>query len=451
MNQKQLDFRRDLLFAQSPEMFCEESRRILAALQAEDSAESAAGLYLDLRSYLTHWRLDKFVQEGALTRGQIDETADALLALVRAKDTALADEIHKEAGEIAASSMLRLARENESDGSLATFWGHDLCLGLTESLRRGAHFLTSNPAKINGFRKECPEQWAQFVKEVEDANPGISLERKISWLFVKVVSLCARELQPIFEASGGKYGFACVQVSPRNITDSQKMIDEVLFWEEAFRREIGTDTPNIVYKLPAVKDALTVTRELCDRGLRTCLTLDFTYTQHEAFAEIIQNSKAKEGFVVLMCGFLDDAVAPQLEEAGVENAAQISRHASEAVIRKSYANIIKKCGKVAIMGAAIRGDWTIRNCISGDKNFPMCFTTVKEKILEFDSTPRELRTLTNDPVPQEILDQLEKSDIFRKAYHPELFSMDDIADYIPLKNVLGVFMAALEEIEESIV
>lgn len=450
MREKHFEMRKSLLFAKSAAAFRTAADEVVQELRSTGNGVLAGELYLDLSSYLIRWKLLEYVQKGELAQEEIEQAAATLLRLANSINPAGAKALDTEAQAIADSNVKSLAQQSEEDGPLATHWGHDFCLGLTHSMRRGASFLTTNPAKINAFRKAYPQEWEAFHAEIKEKEPNIGMDKLLSWMYAKVAAINARELLPVFEATGGKYGFICAQVSPRSLNDSQKMEAEILFWERIFRKELGVTLPNVVYKLPAVSASQSVADSICKKGLRVCMTLDFTYTQHDTFAKIIQKSPIDEGFVVLMCGFLDDAVAPELEAAGVPDAKLVSRYAAQAVIRKSYANLRKNYTKVAIMGAAIRGDWTIQSCISEDKKAPMYFTTVTDKILEFDSAPRILKSIAEDPIPAETLTLLEKSDIFRKAYYPELLKMEDLEDYIPLQNVLSLFLREYAEMEESL-
>ncbi len=410
----------------------------------------ASDLCLDLRSALTAWVLDRMAAKGDLARGDIDAVAEELAGLVRRHGSpeqarARADE----AASIASSETRRMCAETGA-GRLATFWGHDYCTGMDHSLRRGARFVTSNPAKINLFRKENPEIWARLVSEAKRENPGASVERLISALFVKVTAMNARVLRPIFDATGGEDGFVCVQVNPKNVGDAKKMTDEVLYWEEAYRRELGVDVPNVVYKLPAVKAAQETAKELIAKGIRVCMTLNFSVSQHEIFADLIQRGK-RTGFVVLMAGFLDDSVAKELEGMGVENPKQYAKWAGVAVMRKSHANLAaRKTSKAAIMAAAIRGPYTIACCLTDQADAPVHFTTMTEKIKEFDGEPRPLKSEMADAVPAEVMAVLSRSAIFNQAYNRDKLDMDNVAGFVPLQAVLKVFTEAYLETEKSL-
>ncbi len=454
------DARKSLVFPAAAAAFRADSAGLVKRIQTEAaSAEPglkfaalalAADLSLDLRSFLTAWVLDGLVKKDGLGRNEIDQVALDLAAVVRQfgspeQSKALADE----AASIAKSETRRMCEETRN-GKLATPWGHDYCTGMDHSLRRGARFVTSNPAKINLFRKENPEIWARFAAEARKENPGAPVERLVSALFAKVTAMNARVLRPIFDATSGEDGFVCVQVSPKNLNDAKKMTDEVMYWEGAYRKELGVDVPNVVYKLPAVKAAEETARDLVARGIRVCMTLNFTVSQHEIFADIIQKGE-RNGFVVLMAGFLDDNVAKELEGMGVKEPKQYAKWAGVAVMRKSYANLVaRKADKAAIMAAAIRGPYTIACCLTDKPAAPVYFTTMTEKIKEFDAEPRPLKPEMREGIPADVMTVLSKSAIFTQAYNRDKLDMDGVAGFVPLQAVLKVFTEAYVEIEKSL-
>ena len=424
--------------------------RSLDANPGKESAAQAAELYLDLNSYLAEWTLKPLIAKGELAQKDLDDAASALAAFIKKNDPALFSETEKEATSIAASQTRKMC-DKTRNAQLHTYWGHDYCTGMDHSLRRGARFVTSNPAKINLFRQENPEKWNTLLNEARNQNPGVDIERLISIMFVKVTAINARVLRPIFDATGGSDGFVCVQTNPKNIGDSKKMLEEILFWEEEYKRELGAGPVNVVYKLPAVKAAVEPVRELVSRGVRVCMTLNFTVTQHEVFGELIQGGK-HPGFVVLMSGFLDDNVALELEKKGVADPKKFASWAGVAVMRKSYAGIRarKWGGKVVPMAAAIRGPYTINCCLTDHADAPVYFTTMTAKIEEFDGAERALASEMEQPIPEEIMAGLAKSDIFNQAYNPDRLDMDGLNDFIPLQAVLKVFTEAYNDIEKSL-
>ena len=337
-------------------------------------------------------------------------------------------------------------------GKLNTVWGHDYASGLDHSLRRGARWCTSNPCKIQGYKKDFPEKYASLVEQIKRENPGASTADMASQMFTKVCAISARALAPIYEATNGQYGFVCLQVDPREIRNTQAMIDQVHFWNRAMAKELNMDKPNVVYKLPAVEASLPAVKVLLEEGYRLCMTLNFSITQHMAFAELLSKGRDQE-YLVLMAGQLDDKIAAELESKGVADAKVIARHGSEAVMRKSYRMLAQRGYKnLSIMSAAVRGPWHIQNSMAPVDGAPFLITTVTGKVEEFDANPTPLGSIIDQPTEEKYMEVLKQSKVFNQAYSdPEegLLTWEDLFSYPPFVGFFNNFTAAHQEIEDD--
>ncbi|MGE4484381.1 MAG: transaldolase family protein [Oscillospiraceae bacterium] len=454
-----IESRKPILFPAKGADFIPNCEALYEKLKAEGAtaAEVAAGIALDLGSYLREWKLAGFIAEGSLNQTGIDAQIEKFLSLAKELGgEKLYNETVEEAGKITKSSIKKMC-ELRIEGKLNTVWGHDYATNLTHSLRRGARWVTSNPCKITAFKKDCPEIYAKLLKDIKNENPGASVTDMTSLIFTKINSISMRELRPIFEASHGEWGFVCTQTDPRNIEpadSTKKMIEQIRFWDESYKKELGVDITNAVYKLPAVENGLEAARVLAAEGYKLCMTLNFTVTQHEKFAEIFAAQK-RFGFVVLMGGLLDDKVGVDLESLGIPNAKEIGRHAAQAVIRKSYRNLRAKGYDkyVSIMTAAVRGPWAIANSLAPADGAPISITTLTNKINEFDENPSPLCSDIDTPVDPEIMNILMQSKVFRQAYAlPEdgLLSWNDLYSFPPFIAFYDQFRDAYTELENDI-
>ncbi len=420
------------------------------------AAETAADLAIDLRSFLINWKLLPGVQQGKLTETEINNEADKFLAL--AAESGGQTLVDKALAEIKAisNSTIRKMSEMRLNAEINTVWGHDYASGIKPSLRRGALFSTNNPAKNTLFKKDFPAEYDAILNEIVAENPEASFEDKVSLILVKICARTARQLCPIYEITDGKYGFMCIQVNPYNIPNedsTEKIIQQVEFYDAAFKRELGTNRPNIVYKIPAVERALPAAEYLAGKGYRLCVTLNFTVAQQEAFARIISAS-GTPGFVVLMGGLLDDKVGVDLKEMGIPDAVEIARHAAQAVIRKSYLNLQAKGYDkvVSIMTAAVRGPWAIANTLAPMDGAESYITTVTGKINEFDADPLPIVAKMNEPVDPEIMATLMKSKVFRQAYATlaeQPWDWDSLFEFPPFIAFYDQFRAAYSELEDD--
>ena len=448
--------RNPILFTKSAEDFYQQLDALkseLKTLIADHPAgkdfylDAAAGIAVDLRSWLAQWVLTDMVPQE-----EIGKASDDLLSFTENMGGQTAAGKARAEIEAIASSSIRKMCDMTKAGEANTVWGHDYASGLTYSLRRGARWVTSNPCKIQAFKKDFPEHYQDLVAEIKRENAGADASVMAAQMFTKVCAISARALYPIFEATNKEYGFVCMQVDPRDVKNTDAMIRQVDFWYEAMKKELGVEEPNVVFKLPAVEPAFKAAEELLKKNYKLCMTLNFTLTQHEAFAEILSKG-SKPGYLVLMAGQLDDQIAKELEAKGVADAKIIARHGSEAVIRKSYKMLADKGYKnLSIMTAAVRGPWHIQNSFAPVEGATGMITTVPGKIKEFDENPAPIASVMDQPVEEKYLEILKTSDVFNKAVcTPEegLLTWENIYDYPPFVAFFNQFTAAYQEIEDD--
>ncbi|MCD8249662.1 MAG: transaldolase family protein [Lachnospiraceae bacterium] len=456
MDQFLTNRRNPILFPETAEDFANNVKALkveLKTLIADNPAgrdfylETAVGVAIDLRSYLAEWKLVDLVK-----KEDIEAASDELLAFAEASGAAEAvAEARKEIASIAASATKKMCDMTKA-GEANTVWGHDYASGLTHSLRRGARWVTSNPCKIQLFKKDFPEYYQELVAEIKRENAGADASVMAAQMFTKVCAISARALYPIFEATNHEYGFVCLQVDPRDIKNTEAMINQAKFWREAMKKELGVEVPNIVIKLPAVEAAVPAAEALLAENFKLCMTLNFTVTQHLNFAKVLCKGNQSE-YLVLMAGQLDDQIAKELESKGVADAKLIARHGSEAVMRKSY-KLLKEAGytNLSIMTAAVRGPWHIQNSMAPVDGAPVLITTVTGKINEFDADPTPIASVMDQPVEEKYLDVLKTSDVFNKAIcTPDegLLTLDNLYDYPPFVAFFNQFTAAYQEIEDD--
>lgn len=456
MDQFLIKKRNPVLFPKSAEDFrlqLDALKGELKALIADNPAgkdfylDTAAQVAVDLRSWLAQWVLVNLVKAE-----DIEKASDELLTFAEelgGKDAA--DKARAEIASIAASSIRKMCDMTKA-GDANTVWGHDYASGLTYSLRRGARWVTSNPCKIQAFKKDFPEHYQDLVAEIKRENAGADASVMAAQMFTKVCAISARALYPIFEATDKQYGFVCMQVDPREVKNTEAMIQQVDFWYDAMKKELGVEEPNVVFKLPAVEPAFKAAEALLQKNYKLCMTLNFTVTQHAAFAEILSKG-SKPGYLVLMAGQLDDQIAKELEAKGVADAKVIARHGSEAVMRKSYKMLADKGYKnLSIMTAAVRGPWHIQNSFAPVDGATFMITTVPGKIKEFDENPAPIASVIDQPVEEKYLEILRTSEVFNKALcSPEegLLTWENIYDYPPFVAFFNQFTAAYQEIEDD--
>jgi len=151
-----------------------------------------------------------------------------------------------------------------------------------KSLIRGC---TTNPPLSLTAVKSDPDMWNPWIDNMILSNSGLT-QHEYFWLtYREVIKRGAEMMLPIWQASGGRYGYISGQLDPRLITETEKMIE--------MAKEIRAIAPNVMIKVPASTQGVDVVRVLTSMAIPTNVTTCFTLPQIWAVA-----NAAKEGYAI---------------------------------------------------------------------------------------------------------------------------------------------------------
>ncbi len=136
----------------------------------------------------------------------------------------------------------------------------------------GFRGVTTNPPLSLQAIKLAPERWASRIREIAAENPELDVEGVYWTMYLDLVRQGAEAIRPVFEKSGGKYGWLSGQVDPRWVRDGTKMLQQGL--------QIVAQGPNVMLKLPGSKEGYEVMEEVTARGISTNNTTSFTVPQY---------------------------------------------------------------------------------------------------------------------------------------------------------------------------
>jgi transaldolase len=407
--------------------------------------ELAAELAVDLGSYLVRWHLRAPERDEQLDQAELDAGIDHLRELLRGwgSDDRLA-EVDAENASIGASNLRKLSDMADADG-IDSRWGHDAASGLTWAIRRGAVLVTTNPVMVNTVCKEDPDTWDPVRDRVRAEHPQAGPEERASLMTLSVVLDECRELLPIFRATDGRFGRVSLQISPRSNSDAVLMASEARDLYARLGDELG-DPPNTLFKIPGTSAGLEAVRLLTAEGIGVTVTVSASVDQVLAFADVIEQGSAPTSLLVLMMGRLDDPVRDELMAAGVDDAEAASRWASVAVLRRAYPLLYEQrgYGRSAVLAASMRGPWSIDGSIARGP-VPTFITCFPDKARGYDEVPREIRSELGAPLPEGVLERLEQSDTFRRAYGVGVMAPAGFDSFVPVVQTLAQFMRNYDE------
>ncbi len=144
---------------------------------------------------------------------------------------------------------------------------------------------TTNPPLSLAAVRSDPAYWNRRIDEIIAAQPGITRTQVFWKTYLTVIRKGAEMMQPIWEASRGRYGYVSGQVDPRLFAEAEAMRRQA--------EEIASLAPNIMVKIPASREGVGVVRYLTSKAICTNVTTCFTMPQIMAVARA-----AKEGLEI---------------------------------------------------------------------------------------------------------------------------------------------------------
>jgi len=391
--------------------------------------------------------------------------------------------------ELAAGNLRRVA-EMRFAGRTLTEISNDYAAFLQYAMYLGASFATTNPPLVDYAWLADPERWNPVVDAIIAAHPEATDDELARLVTLEIVLDNMRLLRPIFLLTDGGMGCVCLQVNPHNHGDEEAMTADALFFYDKLRSRLGGGVPNVVFKLPGTRAGLESCRALTGRGIGVTITVNFGLFQHIPFARAIGEGQAIYSNLVEMNGRLafpvrdellarlDELAAFGIDEARAREAAA---WAGVAVVKRVYA-LLKEKGydlrRAKLLIASLRiyeGD--------GYERLPSAFPDITEilgaSILSVFPNVRRPFDRQGEialdpmrvevPVPDDVLDVLARSEIFRQAYYvadrdwvpqeDERFrpdyelTLDDeeaVAVWPPVGNTLGGFQNAYDTFVQRI-
>jgi len=121
----------------------------------------------------------------------------------------------------------------------------------------GFRGVTTNPPLSLQAIKLAPQLWADEIRKIAKQNPALDYEGVYWTMYLDLVKKGAAAIRPVWEKSGGKYGFLSGQVDPRFVRDGEKMLAQGL--------QIAAQGPNVMVKLPGSQEGYQMLEELANR------------------------------------------------------------------------------------------------------------------------------------------------------------------------------------------
>ena len=297
-----------------------------------------------------------------------------------------------------------------------------------EQLFRG---VTTNPPLSWAAVKDDPAFWREWAIEQKRKNPEASAH-DIWWMMYKeIVKKGAEKYLGVFNRSGFQYGYISGQVDPRDYDNEEVMKEQAL--------KIAKVASNVMIKIPATAEGVRVIKFLTSKGIPTNATLAFVMPQFVAAANAV-----KEGLEIAKKDRVDlsrwrsviTTMSARYEELGnfEKEQEKLGITLTEAEIRWSSIAILKKA-----INFLINGNYPSKMLIASMRKGPLLdgkmqvwhfeklaganlvYTCPGKYIKIVDEYCYDIEFNKNtwkEPVPDEVIEKLNRFQYFREAYDP---------------------------------
>jgi transaldolase len=324
----------------------------------------------------------------------------------------------------------------------------------------GFRGVTTNPPLSLQAIKLAPEMWAAEIKAIAAKSPGLDYEGVYWAMYLDLVKKGADAIRPVWEKSGGKYGFLSGQVDPRFVRDGDKMLAQGL--------QIAAQGPNVMVKLPGSQEGYQMLEELTALGISTNNTTSFTVAQYmrcmsavsaglfRAKAAGIDLSKWRSVITHMSArlGELSDW-RTEAKARGIELSLPEIRDGEEAVLKRAYhyGKSVGHPSKMLQCSMRVEKDErtgkTVSRHIQDFAGSDMVYTCPPGYIAQLMQVADELEPFEANAIDREpnkaSIEKLMKLPSFRQAYEYDGMRPDQFAHFGSFKATETEFAAATRQ------
>ena len=305
---------------------------------------------------------------------------------------------------------------------------------LDQALAAGAVSCTTNPAYCAKLLQSDPA----YIRGVID---GVLQHEthEIEAAAVRVYQRAAQRLidgfRPLYEQSGGAYGYVTLQDDPCLDQDTVATIHGALE-----NRRLG---PNYMAKIPVIRGGIEALEACVAENIPICATEIFAVAQAIQMCERYEVAAQRSGnrppfFVTHISGIFDQYLGVVARRDGIEVDAAVLNQAGCAIARKEY-RLLKERGYLGILlGGGARGAHHFTEMVGGDAHVTINWSTAQE-IIDADK-PIVPRMIEGDPSAEAIAELREMFPDFRKAYDEDVLTVEEFADFGPVQFFRNAFL-----------
>ena len=296
------------------------------------------------------------------------------------------------------------------------------------AIDEGAVGCTQNPSylwkMLNSNESESKKHAEKVVENnirlFEDDNQVVLASQR------ELVGEIAEIFYPLYESTGGKYGYVSIQGDPFN-EDCDSIISNALY-----NREKG---PNIMNKVPVTEQGLKAIEYLCSQGCPINATEVMTVRQAldvcDIYTKVTKGMKNKAPiYFSHITGILDQYLKQYCEYNNIDISNDILWQAGIVVAKKTYWLSKQRNSEVGFIGGGARGLHHFTEMVGGDVNITINWENTADKLIEQD--PIVIDRFNQNPEYYVVDELRNKIDVFEKIYDINGISPSEYENFGPV-------------------
>lgn len=299
---------------------------------------------------------------------------------------------------------------------------------IRKAIDEGAVGVTTNPPLTYQLLTTDPQR---FKSELHAIDPELKGDDRVVELIKMVIKKIAAEFAPLYESSGGEYGYVRAQVKPRDGKDKEAML--------AMGKAFASVAQNIKVKIPGTAAGVWVLEELASLGIPTnptvCVSISQILATAEAYERGIKRAiaagiKPAPSTAALVMGRLQDYLAQQNEKLGAGLSITDLENACLATVKRCYSIMKDRGYSQILMPAAFRCARQVSE-LAGAKVEMTIHPAIQKMIIESYERGDIAKVERIDaPVDAESVERVLRAiPEFKKAYEPDGLAIDGFDDF----------------------
>jgi transaldolase len=321
----------------------------------------------------------------------------------------------------------------------------------------GFRGVTTNPPLSLQAIQDDPDYWTGEIQRLAAEDPSADVEEVYWRIYLSVVRCGADLILPVYDRSGGKYGYVSGQVDPRFVTNRERMLEQGLQLAELGR--------NVMVKVPGSKEGYEVIEELTARGISTNNTTSFTVPQYVACMDAVSRGleRARAAGVDLSrwrsvithmsarLGNVGD-LKTQADARGIELTPEEITLGEMAVMKRAYRYGKANGHPSKMLQCSMRvvdpGDgrpassWHIEKIAGGDFVYTCPPGYIHQLMQVEDRLPAFDPNAIDEDAPEELINKLLRIPYFRQAYEFDGMKPEEFSHFAAFVTTAAEFAAA---------